>query len=59
MLQIPIRTFSEWEDVPLGTLGLDLVGHDGGTTTGEFAYTLLATDRGTQWTEFRAVPNKA
>ena len=59
MLQIPIRTFSEWEGVPLGTLGLDLVGHDGGTTSGEFAFTLLATDRRTQWTEFRAVPNKA
>ena len=59
MLQIPIRTFSEWEEVPLGTLGLDLVGHDGGTTSGEFAYTLLATDRHSQWTELRAVPNKA
>ena len=59
MLQIPIRTFSEWEGVPLGTLGLDLVGHDGGTTSGEFAFTLLATDRRSQWTEFRAVPNKA
>ena len=51
-------TFSEWEDVPIGTLGLDLVGHDGGNTVGEFAYTLLATDRHTQWTVFRAVPNK-
>ena len=27
--------------------------------TSEFAYTLLATDRCTQWTEMRAVPNKA
>ena len=59
MLQIPIRTFSEWEEVALGSLGLDLVGHDGGTTSGEFAYTLLATDRRSQWTEIRAVPNKA
>ena len=59
MLQIPIRTFSEWEDVGSGTLGIDLVGHDGGNAAGEFAYTLLATDRRTQWTELRAVPNKA
>ena len=59
MLQIPIRTFSEWQNVPVGTLGVDLVGHDGGSAQGEFAYTLLATDRGTQWTELRAVPNKA
>ena len=59
MLQIPIRTFSEWQNVPVGTLGMDLVGHDGGSAQGEFAYTLLATDRCTQWTEMRAVPNKA
>ena len=59
MLQIPIRTFSEWQNVPVGTLGVDLVGHDGGSAQGEFAYTLLATDRYTQWTEMRAVPNKA
>ena len=59
MLQIPIRTFSEWHNVPVGTLGMDLVGHDGGSAQGEFAYTLLATDRCTQWTEMRAVPNKA
>ena len=23
MLQIPIRTFSEWHNVPVGTLGMD------------------------------------
>ena len=45
--------------MPVGTLGVDLVGHDGGSAQGEFAYTLLATDRCTQWTELRAVPNKA
>ena len=59
LLQIPIRTFSEWQDVAVGTLGMDLVGHDGGSAQGEFAYTLLTTDRCTQWTELRAVPNKA
>ena len=37
MLQIPIRTFSEWQNVPVGTLGMDLVGHDGGSAQGEFA----------------------
>ena len=59
MLQIPIRTFSEWQNVPVGTRGMDLVGHDGGSAQGEFAYTLLVTVRCTQWTEMRAVPNKA
>ena len=59
MQQIPIRTFSEWNEVATGVLGLDLVGHDGGNAAGEFAFTLVATDRRTQWTELRAVPNKA
>ena len=44
MLQIPIR--SEWHNVPVGTLGTE--SHDGGSAQGEFAYTLLATDRCTQ-----------
>ena len=57
--QIPIRTFAEWDDVATGVLGIDLVGHDGGESAGEFAFTLVATDRATQWTETRAVPNKA
>ncbi len=59
LLQIPIRTFSEWQDGAVGTMGLDLVGHAGGSAAGEFAYTLLATYRRTQWTEMRAVPNRA
>lgn len=43
---------------PSAPWGLDLVGHDGGHAAGEFAYTLLATDRQRQWTEVRAVPNR-
>ena len=30
MQQIPIRTFRDWDDVGSGTIGVDLVGHDGG-----------------------------
>jgi len=59
MSQIPIRTFSEWADVPTGTVGVDLVGHDGGNPSGEFCFTLLLSDRQTCWTEPRAVLNKA
>ena len=59
MAQIPVRTFAEWRGVRVGVLGLDLVGHDGGVASGDFAFTLVATDRRTQWTELRAVPNKA
>ena len=40
-------------------MGADLVGHDGGYGGGEHAFTLLLTDRVTQWTEPRAVLNKA
>lgn len=42
--QIPIKTFSEWEDKKPGFVEIDLVGHDGGDASGEFAYTLDFTD---------------
>ena len=57
--EIPIRTFTEWQDARPGEVGADLVGHDGGITGGEHAFTLVVTDRLTQWTEVRAVLNKA
>ena len=59
MNQIPIRTFSEWQQVRVGEMGADLVGHDGGFRGGDHAFTLVLTDRTTQWTEVRAVLNKA
>lgn len=59
MHQIPIRTFTEWRHPRPGEVGADLVGHDGGHIGGEHAFTLVLTDRLTQWTELRAVPNKA
>jgi len=57
--QIPIRTFSDWDEDKPGFLELDLVGHDGGNTRGDFAYTLNATDVNSGWTEMRAVKNRA
>lgn len=57
--QIPIRTFSEWDDAKPGFLEIDLVGHDGGSTSGEYCQTLDATDINTGWTETIAVPTKA
>jgi hypothetical protein len=57
--QIPIRTWSEWdEDVP-GFCEIDLVGHEGGNSFGEFCFTLTMTDVATGWTINRSVPNKA
>ena len=57
--QIPIRTFAEWNDAQPGFLEIDLVGHDGGNTRGDFLFTLDATDVATGWTETVAVRNKA
>lgn len=57
--QIPIRTFSEWDDKRPGFLEIDLVGHDGGQASGDFGYTLDTTDVATGWTEPRAVKNRA
>lgn len=57
--QIPIRTFAQWDDLRPGFAELDLVDHGGGSTEGEYLFTLDVTDVATGWTELRAVKNKA
>ena len=57
--QIPIRTFSEWNENKPGFLEADLVGHDGGYLDCFYIQTLTATDIFTGWTETEAVKNKA
>jgi hypothetical protein len=57
--QIPIRTFSEWNEQRPGFVEIDLVGHDGGNGAGEFSQTLTVTDVCTGWTDMQAVKNKA
>jgi len=57
--QIPVRTFSQWDDTSAGFLEVDLVGHDGGSTAGDYCQTLDATDVATGWSEQVAVRNKA
>lgn len=57
--QIPIRTFSEWDELQPGFAEVDLVGHDGGVGAGDFCQTLDLTDVATTWTETQAVRNKA
>ena len=57
--QIPIRTFSDWDEHKPGFTEIDLVGHDGGDAHGEFIQTLDVTDIRTTWTETEAVRNKA
>jgi hypothetical protein len=57
--QIPIRTWSEWDEGVPGFCEIDLVGHEGGNPNGEFCFTLTVTDVATGWTLNRAVKNKA
>jgi hypothetical protein len=57
--QIPIRTFSDWDEARPGFVEIDLVSHEGGDPRGDFAYTLDATDISTGWTETVAVRNRA
>ena len=57
--QIPIRTWAEWDDAVPGFVEIDLVGHEGGNSQGEFCFTLTVTDIATGWTVNRSVRNKA
>jgi hypothetical protein len=57
--QVPIRTFSEWDEGKPGFLEIDLVGHDGGNSCGEFLYSLNATDVASGWVETEALRNRA
>ena len=42
--QIPIRTFADWDEARPGFVEMDLVAHEGGNASGDFAYTLDLTD---------------
>lgn len=57
--QIPIRTFSDWDDARPGFMEIDLVGHDGGVAQGDHCFTLDVTDVDSGWSEQAAVLNKA
>ena len=49
--QIPVRTFSVWEEDRPGFVEMDLVAHCGENLGGSFLYTLTLTDLATGWTE--------
>lgn len=57
--QIPIRTFSDWNEQRPGFVEIDLVAHEGGINSGDFIQSLDVTDVCTGWTEVQAVRNKA
>ena len=53
--EIPIRTWSEWEGVAVGSLQADLVLHCGESTEGFYIASLCAIDVASGWTELQAV----
>ena len=57
--QIPVRTWADWDGAVPGFVEIDLVGHEGGNSSGEFCFTLTVTDIATGWTVNQSVRNKA
>jgi hypothetical protein len=57
--QIPVRTFFRWDERKPGFFEIDRVAHCGTTLSGEFCWTLTATDIYSGWTEERALLNNA
>jgi len=57
--QIPVRTFSEWNEARVGFMEADPVGHDGGNVSGDYCQSLDATDVKSGWTELRALKDRA
>src|SRR6202022_1642326 len=56
--EIPIRTFTEWDDAGPGFLEVDLVAHCGSSTQGFYLCTLCAVDIATAGVELEAVWGK-
>lgn len=54
---IPVRT-GPWDDAPVGTEQIDTVAHCGGSTAGDYVFTVNATDVATLWGTRRAQWNK-
>jgi hypothetical protein len=57
--QVAVRTYADWDEGSPGFLEVDLVAHEGGNASGDYAQTLDMTDVATGWTELVAVRNKA
>jgi IS30 family transposase len=57
--QIPILTWSELKVEEPGHYQFDLVGHDGGSTRGEFAFSLDCEELYSGWVEPRSLKNRA
>jgi hypothetical protein len=49
--QVPVRTFTDWNETQSGFMEIALVAHCGGNAEGAFLYTLVLTDIASGWTE--------
>lgn len=56
---IPVRTSFQWDAAQPGSFQVDTVGHDGGSSYGDFCFTLVLVDVCSGWTELRSLLNKA
>lgn len=56
--RIPVRTFSEWDDVPPGFVEVDTVAHGGDNAEGFYLWTVNAVDIATGWVEMDVVWGK-
>jgi hypothetical protein len=56
--QIPVRTYTPWDEQAPGFVEIDLVAHCGTSTAGEYVCTLTLVDIATGWTECAAIANK-
>ena len=56
--QIPVRTYTPWDEQAPGFVEIDLLAHCGTSTVGEYACTLTLVDIATGWTECAAIANK-
>jgi len=56
--QVPVQTYTPWDEQRLGFVEIDLVAHCGTTTAGHYVNTLTVTDVASGWTECAAVWGK-
>jgi Integrase core domain len=56
--EVPIRTFSDWQDPAPGFCEVDMVAHGGTSVAGSFIQTLTMVDVATGWTECLPLVNR-
>lgn len=57
--QMPVRTFTDWDEERPRFMEIDLVAHCGNTTEGQYLNTLTCTDISTGWTDITALLHRS